>query len=92
MKKLLMMLMLICMLFLLVSCNNKVDYSNKAVVSVDISELVQDDWFDYSYFWQSGKDENGNDLTIVTIYYSTKYGHIYTKKYVTDGKIWEAVE
>jgi len=88
MKKLL-IVALLCLL--LVACDSKVNYSNKAVVSVDISELVQDDWFDYSYFWQSGKDENGNDLTLVTIYW-TKIDEEGVIKYVTDGKKWEAVE
>lgn len=67
---------------------NKVVYSQKSIVDVNISELVEDDWFDYSYFWQAGKDENGHDLTIVTIYWS-KVNEKGVTTYVTDGKTWE---
>ena len=71
--------------------NNKVIYSNRAITDIEIDELIEDDWFDYSYFWQMGKDENGNDLTLVTIYW-TKVNEEGISKYVTDGKKWEAVE
>lgn len=67
---------------------SKVVYSQRSIVDVNVSELVEDDWFDYSYFWQAGKDENGHDLTIVTIYWS-KVNEEGMTTYVTDGKTWE---
>lgn len=69
----------------------KVTYGSKAVLDVDISEVIEDDWFDYSYFWQQGRDENGKELTIVTIYWS-KVNEEGVTTYVTDGEIWEIVK
>lgn len=68
-----------------------VTYSNKAVVDVDISEVIDPEWFDYSYFWTSGRDENGKDLTIVTIYWA-KTNEEGVTTYVTDGKKWEEMK
>lgn len=92
MMKWLVCFILIMLLLVFAGCNdNTVVYSNRSVTDVDISELVQDNWFDYSYFWQAGKDENGKDLTLVTIYWTTVDGYQYREKYVTDGKTWERV-
>lgn len=100
MKKIL--IVFILCLFLLVGCASpKVLYSNRAVIDIDISELIEDDWFDYSYFWQMGKDENGKDLTIVTIYWTKPiYDALHEEwdnyegvtTYVTDGKTWERMK
>lgn len=66
-------------------------HSNRAVVDVDISEIKDPEWFDYSYFWTSGKDEYGHELTIVTIYW-TKAGEEGVTTYVTNGTSWEELK
>ena len=94
MKKLLTTLLLIFILFITIGCNrneNLIIYSNRTITDIDVSELIDDRWFDYSYFWQQGKDENGKDLTIVTIYFSYSNGVKGTKRYITDGTNWEHI-
>jgi len=84
--RILIVLVLICCL----SCNSKrkVTYGDRSIIEINIDEIKDPTWSSYSYFWQQGKDKDGKDLTIVTIYW-TKPNKNGISTYITDGKKWE---
>lgn len=89
-RNIILQILIILILICCISCKTKetVVCGNK---TISIEEIKDPNWFDYSYFWQHGRDKDGNDLTIVTIYW-TKIGDEGTSIYVTDGKKWEEVK